>query len=749
MSINVTYNGNVYTIPQSPNVGWGDQLTTYLVALSSGALTKSAGLFTLIADLNLGANYGILSKYFTSITANPSTAGILRLSVTDSIGFRNNANSNNLLLGINASDLLTFNGTALQPSGNYITSLTGDVVASGAGAAAAVIQPGVVTNAMLAGGITYSNLILTGAILNSDLAGGIANAKTTADSANTPSAIVARDGSGNFAAGIITAALIGNVTGNLTGNVTGNTSGSAASFTGTLVGDVGGTQGATLIGANVVTNAKAAQMAAHTFKGNITGSTANATDLTAAQLTAALNLFNTSLQGLVPPSGGSSAEYLSADGTFSTPTGTGIGTVTTVSVVSINGLAGTVANPTSTPAISLSTTITGLLKGNGTAISAAAAADITGQLITGYTSGAGTVAATDSILQAINKLNGNALLLAPIASPTFTGTVTAPTFVGALTGTATNFSGSLVGDVTGTQGATAIAAATVTGKLITGYTSGAGTVAATDSILQAINKLNGNDGLKAPLASPAFTGAPTLINASGNSIFQITASTATALAISSYTSGSVNGIVGINGTGAGGIFGGAAANAMVIGHQGAFPMQLATNNTVRMSIDSSGNTTCSGNLAFTTQTTQGIVGTIVTGNAAAGNVGEYISARRANDGSLTLTNNTGVNITSITLTAGDWDISAIANVGVFTAGTLVMTYWLGGIGTTSGAGLTEGDSFCFSGQFPTGQTDCGIAIPAYRVSITTSTTYFLVVQAGFSGTAVVDAFGRISARRIR
>ena len=53
--------------------------------------------------------------------------------------------------------------------------------------------------------------------------------------------------------------------------------------------------------------------------------------------------------------------------------GGGSGTVTTVSVVSANGLAGTVANATTTPAITLSTSITGVLKGNGTAISAATA----------------------------------------------------------------------------------------------------------------------------------------------------------------------------------------------------------------------------------------------------------------------------------------------------------------------------------------------------------------------------------------
>jgi len=51
----------------------------------------------------------------------------------------------------------------------------------------------------------------------------------------------------------------------------------------------------------------------------------------------------------------------------------GSGTVTSTSVVSANGFAGTVATATTTPAITLTTTITGLLKGNSTAISAATA----------------------------------------------------------------------------------------------------------------------------------------------------------------------------------------------------------------------------------------------------------------------------------------------------------------------------------------------------------------------------------------
>ena len=41
----------------------------------------------------------------------------------------------------------------------------------------------------------------------------------SADTANTPNTVVKRDGSGNFAAGTITASIVGNLTGDVTGTV--------------------------------------------------------------------------------------------------------------------------------------------------------------------------------------------------------------------------------------------------------------------------------------------------------------------------------------------------------------------------------------------------------------------------------------------------------------------------------------------------------------------------------------------------
>jgi hypothetical protein len=94
----------------------------------------------------------------------------------------------------------------------------------------------------------------------------------------------------------------------------------------TLTGDVTGSgtgSFAATIGANIVTNAKLAQVATATFKGRVTASTGNVEDLTGTQATTLLDVFTTSLKGLVPASGGGTTNFLRADGQWVAPGGGG------------------------------------------------------------------------------------------------------------------------------------------------------------------------------------------------------------------------------------------------------------------------------------------------------------------------------------------------------------------------------------------------------------------------------------------
>ncbi|SHG48278.1 hypothetical protein SAMN05444396_1261, partial [Flavobacterium segetis] len=63
----------------------------------------------------------------------------------------------------------------------------------------------------------------------------------------------------------------------------------------------------------------------------------------------------------------------------------------------------------------------------------------------------------------------------------------------------------LTGEITSIGNAATVPNATVIGKVLTGYASGAGTVSSTDNILQAIQKLNGNNSTNANLTGPIIS----------------------------------------------------------------------------------------------------------------------------------------------------------------------------------------------------------------------------------------------------
>lgn len=116
-------------------------------------------------------------------------------------------------------------------------------------------------------------------------------------------------------------------------------------------------------------------------------------------------------------------------------------TVTTVSIVAANGFAGSVATATTTPAITLTTSITGLLKGNGTAISAASAG-------TDYVVPSGSITGTATNITAASNATLTTLSVLSLPGTQVTGTVPAATTAGSAT-TAT--SATTAGSVTGTN----------------------------------------------------------------------------------------------------------------------------------------------------------------------------------------------------------------------------------------------------------------------------------------------------------
>lgn len=129
----------------------------------------------------------------------------------------------------------------------------------------------------------------------------------------------------------------------------------------------------------------------------------------------------------------------------------GGGSVTSVSVVSANGLAGTVATSSTTPAITLSTTITGVLVGDGTAISAATGSTS----FPGYAAGiASGVAGAIPYQTAVNTTGfsaagtaGYVLVSGGTGSPTWTNapTLTGTNFTGIPNGALTNSSITITG----------------------------------------------------------------------------------------------------------------------------------------------------------------------------------------------------------------------------------------------------------------------------------------------------------------
>jgi hypothetical protein len=201
---------------------------------------------TMIAnDTIVNADINSAAAIADTKLATIATAGKVSNSATTAAS----ANTASAIVARDASGNFTAGTITAALTGNASTAtalatartiaMSGDVVwtslafdGSGSVSSASSISALAVTNGMLAGSIADTKLSTI------STAGKVSNSATTATSANTASAIVARDASGNFTAGTITATLSGNVSGNVTGTASTVTTAAQPNITsvGTLTG---------------------------------------------------------------------------------------------------------------------------------------------------------------------------------------------------------------------------------------------------------------------------------------------------------------------------------------------------------------------------------------------------------------------------------------------------------------------------------------------------------------------------------
>jgi len=135
------------------------------------------------------------------------------------------------------------------------------------------------------------------------------------------------------------------------------------------------------------------------------------------------------------------------------------------------------------------------------------------------------------------------------------------------------------------------------------------------------------------------------------------------------------------------------------------------------------------------------VGTTTNNNAAAGSVGEFVSSVIASGSAVSYSTGTPKDMTSISLTAGDWDVWG--NIFFIVGG--AMTASNGWISATS---ATLPDVSLAVGINVTGLGSSGFTMPMQRFSLSGTTTIYISAQFTFS-TSTVTACGGIYARRIR
>lgn len=140
-----------------------------------------------------------------------------------------------------------------------------------------------------------------------------------------------------------------------------------------------------------------------------------------------------------------------------------------------------------------------------------------------------------------------------------------------------------------------------------------------------------------------------------------------------------------------------------------------------------------------------IKGTGTNDNAASGDDGEIVSSAVAVGSAVSLTTATAANVTSVSLTAGDWDVSGSINIAGASA---TYTGGVGGLSSTSATLPTDGSEVNSGVQLTIMSATDGITMSRKRFSLSATTTVYLVAKATFSA-GTMTGYGAITARRVR
>ncbi len=141
----------------------------------------------------------------------------------------------------------------------------------------------------------------------------------------------------------------------------------------------------------------------------------------------------------------------------------------------------------------------------------------------------------------------------------------------------------------------------------------------------------------------------------------------------------------------------------------------------------------------------GIVGTSTTTAAAVGIIGQGVTTSLAVGSAVTFTTATAMNVITVTLTAGDWDVSGHVNFSETLASVSARS---AGITTTSATIPTDGSEGENGVQSTIVSEKNSITINPQIIRLSATTNVYLVASATFSaGTAV--GYGSITYRRVR